>query len=177
MPTPTDGSPGLCATPSPTGATAPALTQATMQVTAAPPRPRLWARGNGRGTVPRDAPPSGAGPPDPRSLRGTARRRGARHLLWEGGRGQRARGEANHMFFPCPCPFPVPCPASRRPLPALCPPPMMRHTNSKKWHHERRKNALMKQESGSHHRVWRPTKDHISTMQREGKANPIQYQS
>ena len=27
--------------------------------------------------------------------------------------------------FPCPGPFPAPCPMSRRPLPALCPPPLL----------------------------------------------------
>ena len=37
----------------------------------------------------------GAGPPDPLPPRSTARQRGARHLLWEGGRGRRARGEAH----------------------------------------------------------------------------------
>ena len=46
----------------------------------------------GGGTVPWYAPPGGAGPPDPRTPHNTARRRGARHLPWEGGQRQRARG-------------------------------------------------------------------------------------
>ena len=49
----------------PATAAAPAPAQATTAVTAAPHRPRRWAQGGGQGTVTRDAPPSGAGPPDP----------------------------------------------------------------------------------------------------------------
>ena len=74
----------------PATAAAPTPTQAATQVTAE----KMGARGRG-GTVPRDAQPGGAGPPDPRPPHHTARRRGARHLPWEGGRGQRARGRAH----------------------------------------------------------------------------------
>ena len=76
----------------PATATAPTPTQAATQVTATPRRPERQARESGRGTVPWGAPPGGAGPPNPRPPHGTARQRGARHLPWEGGRGQRARG-------------------------------------------------------------------------------------
>ena len=90
----------------PATAAAPAPTQATTQVTAAPRRPRRWAQGGGGGvTVPREPPPGEAGPPDPHPPNCTVRQRGARHLEWEGGRGHRARGEAH-------------CPAAREPLTA-----------------------------------------------------------
>ena len=39
--------------------------------------------------MPREAPPGGARPPDPRPPHGTAQRRGARHLLWEDGGNER----------------------------------------------------------------------------------------
>ena len=54
----------------PATATAPAPTQATTQVTAAPHQPGRWARGAGRGTLPRDLPSGGAGPPDTRPPHG-----------------------------------------------------------------------------------------------------------
>ena len=79
----------------PATATAPTPTQTATQVTATPRQPRRWVREGGRGTVSRDATPGGAGPPNPRPPDGTARQRGARHLLWEGGRGQRAQGGAH----------------------------------------------------------------------------------
>ena len=50
---------------------------------------------------------------------------------------------------------------------------MMRHTNWKKWHHKRRKNALLKQESGLHHRVWRPTG--TISQHCKGKARQTQF--
>ena len=47
----------------PTAAAAPAPTQAATQVTAAPHRPRRWARGGGEGPLTRDTPWAGPGPP------------------------------------------------------------------------------------------------------------------
>ena len=35
--------------------------------------------------------------------------------------------------FPCPGPFPAPCPESRRPLPALCSPPLLRPSWTTRW--------------------------------------------
>ena len=55
--------------------------------------------------MPWDAPPGGAVPPDPRPPHNTARRRGARHLPWEGRQRQRARGGTH-------------CPAAHYPLTA-----------------------------------------------------------
>ena len=103
-------------------AAAPAPTQATTQVTAALRWPRRWARGGARGTVPRDAPPSRAGPPDPRPPHRTARRGGARHLLWEGGQGQRAQGEGH-----CPAVlYPLTADPNRHPQHSP-PPPASQH--------------------------------------------------
>ena len=79
----------------PATATAPTPTQAATQLTATPCLPRRRAQGSGRRTVPRDGPPGGAPPPGPHPPHGTVRWRGARHLPWEGGRGQRVGGGAH----------------------------------------------------------------------------------
>ena len=110
MRTSTTGSPGPCATPSPTGATAGETRHRHS------PSPHT---SGGAGDGPDDGrervgggqcrgtpPPGGAGPPDPRPPHNTARRRGVRHLPPERGRRQRARGGTH-------------CPAAHEPLTAV----------------------------------------------------------